>query len=44
MCARKYMFGDESTFGSKAKCSNRAQKGQKEKIFFTFNKGQLPIF
>ena len=43
MCARKYMFGDKSTFGSSLK--NMPKKGQEEKIFICIlNTGQLPTY
>ena len=32
--ARKYMFGDKSTFGSSKNGQNLPKKGQQEKIFF----------
>ena len=45
MCDIKYMFGDQSTFGSSQNGQNMPKKGQQEKILFcTLNMGQLPIF
>ena len=44
ICARKYKFGDKSTFGSSCSGQNRPKIGQQEKIFVcTLNKGQLPF-
>ena len=41
ICARMYMLGDKSTFGSHQNGQNMPKKGQQEKIFFcTLNKGQ----
>ena len=34
MCDRKYMFDDNSTFGSSQNGQNMPKKGQQEKIFF----------
>ena len=33
-CARKYMFGDKSTFGSSLNGQNMPKKGQQENVFF----------
>ena len=44
MCARKYMFGDESTFGSSQNGQNMPKKGQQEFFFCTLNKGQLLMY
>ena len=35
-CARKYMFGDKSKFGSSQNGQNMLKKGQQEKIFFFY--------
>ena len=34
MCDRKFMFGDNSTFGVKLEWSKHAQKGQQKKYCF----------
>ena len=33
ICARKYMFGDKSAFGSSQNGHNMPTKGQQEKLF-----------
>ena len=43
LCAKKYIFGDKSTFGKSQNGQNMPKKGQQEKVFFcTLNKCQLP--
>ena len=41
MCARKYMFGDESTFGSKAKTFKSCPKTSKRKNIFYIQQGPI---
>ena len=42
MCDRKYIFEEQSTFGSSQNDQNMPKKGQQKIVCCTLNKGQLP--